>query len=117
MYFSVETLWRILSAVSSSDRLYWLEDTIAAIRQGLLLLNYTTEFSNPKDGESGQGGGKSRTKIFIQVLLHGGHIMSSDAREACCRPHLLKLEEKKKKKYMLCCISNGGKITDEKFWR
>lgn len=57
VYFSAETLWHIISGVSSSDRLHCLEDTICAIRQGLLLLNYTTEFSNPKDGESGQGSG------------------------------------------------------------
>jgi len=56
MCFSQQKLfWYTKSAAAtSSDRLYWLEDMIPETPQGLLLLNYATEFSNSKDGESGK---------------------------------------------------------------
>lgn len=75
VYFSAEALfgilfWHIISAARSSDRLYWLEDTLPAVPQGLLLLNYATEFSNPKDGEADngekEGGGRAESKSLYK---------------------------------------------------
>lgn len=54
VFLSRSFFWYTKSAARRSDRLYCLEDTLPETPLGLLLLNYATEFSNPKDGQSGK---------------------------------------------------------------
>lgn len=60
-YFSAEALFDTLNHQQEANRIYWLEDALPEIPQGLLLLNYATEFSNPKDRESGK---KQNQKVY-----------------------------------------------------